>query len=171
MFADAAAPQSTPGKRAGKLRRVFTWIGNRAYAGHEAPDAVQEVMRLLGDISVLPGLRSADGGIKRDDVLDALVERRKRAGLADERGSHFDALDRSHRIALRVETGRAHTNNDGLLAVLETARHPGVDVLVLVVPTDYKGSVTADKVRERVQWLLSGPGIDLALTGVALTGY
>lgn len=150
---------------------MFTWIGNKAYVGHEAREAVQAVMRTLGDVSTLPGLRSSDGGIRRDDVLNALIDRRRRAGLADTPGSHFDALDRTHQIGLRVEAGRAHTNNDGLLAVLEAARHPEVDVLVLVVPTVYKGSVTADKVHERVRRVLASPGIELALTGVALTAY
>ena len=85
--------------------------------------------------------------------------------------SHNDSADPIRRIALRVEAGRAHTNNDGLLAVFEAAANPDVDVLVLVVPTTYKGSVTADRVEQRIRWALSSPGIELALTGVALVSY
>lgn len=152
---------------------MFTWIGNKAYSGSDAPENVQGVMADLGDLARLSGLRSPDGGIKRDGVLKAVADRRRRAGLTDvvDAKSPLDALDRDRRIGLRVEAGRAHTNNDALLAVLGAAVNADVDVLVLVVPAVYKGSVTVDRVAERVHWLLHSPGIDLALTGVALTAY
>lgn len=150
---------------------MATWIGNKAFANHPAPSAVQNVMSALGDLSKLPGLRAPDGGIRREGVIAAMASRCHGAGLMSTPESHNDSADPIRRIALRVEAGRAHTNNDGLLAVFEAAANPDVDVLVLVVPTTYKGSVTADRVEQRIRWALSSPGIELALTGVALVSY
>ena len=56
---------------------MSTWTANKAYKEHGAPDAVQDVMRALGDVSELAVVRSADGGIQRDDVLAAPAERRR----------------------------------------------------------------------------------------------
>ena len=150
---------------------MATWIGNKAFANHPVPGAVESVMSALGDLSKLPGLRSADGGIRREDVLVAMASRCQAAGLVPTPDAHTDGSDPTHRIGLRVEAGRAHTNNDGLLAVLEAAANPDVDVLVLVVPAFYKGSVTADRVEQRIRWAFSSPGIEVALTGVALLSY
>lgn len=148
---------------------MYTWIGNNG--GSAVPDSVDRVMNAIGDVGALAGLRSPEGGIERDVVVDALSDRCRRAGLTAVRGSFLDGHDAVHRIGLRVEAGRAHTNNDGALAVLEAARRPEVDVLVLIVPALYKGSTTAERVRDRVRWLLDGGGIRLDLTGVALSTY
>ncbi len=150
---------------------MFSWIGNKAFAGHDAPDNVKTALAALGDLADVPGLRAPKGGIDRQHVVDRLQERVTRAGLLAALDSYFDGLNRHQRLAMRVEAGRAHTNNDALLATLEAARDPRVDVLLLVVPVRYKSGAVVDPVKARLRTVLNSPGIDLALTGVALTAY
>lgn len=150
---------------------MFSWIGSKAFAGHDAPDAVRTAMTALGDLTELSALRSPEGGIDRRHVVQRLSGRAAVAGLHADPGSLFDGIDLPHRLALRVEAGRAHTNNDAVMAVLEAARDPRIDMLLLVVPVRYKSGAVVDPVRERLTALLQSAGIDLALTGVALSSY
>ena len=150
---------------------MFAWIGNKAFAGHDAPDNVKAALEALGDLAEVAGLRAPKGGISRQHVVERLGEIVTRAGLTVAPDSYFDGLNREQRLALRVEAGRAHTNNDALLATLEAARDPHVDVLLLVVPVRYMSGAVVDPVKARLKTVLNSPGIDLALTGVALTAY
>ena len=149
---------------------MTTWISHKPLHA-SAPDRVAEVVLALGALDRDQGFRDAEGGIQRAAVVEALRGRFTRAGLLMAPPSYMDALDTSRGIGLRVEAGRAHTNNDGLLAVLQAARDPAVRALVLVVPMVYKNSPCANRVYGRLLELLSGPGIDLELDGVALVAY
>lgn len=135
------------------------------------PTDVDEILRALGELTRVHGLRDEKGGIKREAVVDALQSRFSRAGLAPEPASYMDAIDKSRGIGARVEAGRAHMNNDGVLAVLEAARESRVRSLVLIVPAVYPSSPCAERVHQRLQWVLGSPGIALDLDGVALIDY
>lgn len=135
------------------------------------PEDVGEVLTALGRLDRIHSLRDDKGGIKREAVVEALHARFARAGLEPRAGSYMDALDTSRGIGLRVEAGRAHMNNDGVLAVLEAAREPSVRALVLVVPAVYPSSPCLERVHERLRWVLGSAGIALELEGVALVGY
>lgn len=149
---------------------VTTWISNRSYSADTPPSVLQPTLLGIEDLSQLPNLRSVEGGISRDAVVSALASSCRRVGLVHAREG-FDAYSRSARVALRVEAGRAHTNNDGLVALLSAAADPAVDFLILVVPNSYKGTITAPKVEARIRWALSSNGILLSLNGVAVIGY
>lgn len=147
---------------------MSTWIAHKAAT---APVSLEAVQSQLRDMDRLHALRDDSGGIRRDAVIKELMPRFARAGLVESSDSYLDFVDVAHGIAARVEGGRAHTNNDGLLAVLEGARDPSARTVLLVVPRTYKGSACADPMTGRLSRLLGGPGIDLDLDGVAVVAY
>jgi hypothetical protein len=149
---------------------MVTWIATARGDGQSPPDPVLSVVEGLGDLGDLSGVQDVKGGIRRDDVVRVLSSRWASIGVRPLSGSRMDGLHPSG-VAVRVEAGRAHTNNDGVIAALEAALDPRVTALVLVVPAAYKGSVTAEKVEERLRRYLSAPGIKLDVQGVAVLAY
>lgn len=134
------------------------------------PPSVRKVVDALGDAPGLPGVRDERGGIRRELVVNVLEGRWATAGVTAVPSSAVDGIGRDG-VAVRVEAGRAHTNNEGVVAVLEAAIDPRVSYLVLIVPEEYKGSVTAARVVERVERLFTSPGVMLDLQGVAVVAY
>jgi hypothetical protein len=149
---------------------MTTWIPNRSYSADAPPDVLRTMFLGLEDIWQMSHLRTVEGGISRNAVVDAISSSCRRVGLVDSREG-FDAYSASSRIGMRVEAGRAHTNNDGLVAVLSAAADGAVDFLILVVPIAYKGTLTAPKVDARIRWVMASSGIQLSLDGVAVVGY
>jgi len=117
----------------------------------------------------------ADGGLKRQPLLDALDLRTADASARAPRGRGFQAsvlaAVTDERVAVSVQTGRAKTNNEGLLAVLAGADDPTVSWLVLVVADKYKGAATASPVTRDVEAMASAVGIELDLEGVVVLTF
>lgn len=149
----------------------LTWIPAGSTAGDIPPASLVRIAEELGDLAALPGLRDHNEGIKREVVVDVLSPRWHGAGVVAAEGMHADGVHRRERLAVRVEAGRAWTNNDGLLAVLETAMDPDVSTLLLVVPVTYKGSACMSRIVEQVRRVLSGHGVSVDLVGVGVLGY
>lgn len=150
---------------------MYTWLSSKRAPVPTIPQPVPTMLERLGDLRTLVGVRSAEGGIKRESVLVGAARRLEAAGLSTGSRSYMDATGAGGQVGFRVEAGRAHTNNDGLLAVLQAASDPQVRVLLLAVPDVYKGSVTAARAIDRVSWVLTTRGIELELLGVAILPY
>lgn len=146
---------------------MAVWLTSGVGPSATPPD-VEDVVAMIGH---LQGMRDDRGGIERMRVVERVRERVGHLGLFETQGSYFDAVHDRLGIAVRCEAGRAHTNNDGLLAVLEGAADPDVRRLVLVVPEQYKGSATQAPLLRRLRWLFRADGIQLSLEGVAVVGY
>lgn len=126
-------------------------------------------------MSALARTVPADGGLKRQPLLDALDLRTADASARAPRGRGFQssvlAAVTDQRVAVSVQTGRAKTNNEGLLAVLAGADDPTVSWLVLVVADKYKGAATALPVTRDIEALASAVGVDLDLEGVVVLTF
>ena len=149
----------------------LVWIPAGSAAGPIPPPVVSLVAAELGELAALIGLRDDEGGIRRGAVVEVLSRRWHGAGVVPAPDLHADGVHPQERLAVRVEAGRAWTNNDGLLAVLETAVDPDLSSLLLVVPVTYKGSACFTPVVQQLRRLLSGRGVSLDLTGVGVLGY
>ncbi len=75
------------------------------------------------------------------------------------------------RSAVGVQAGRAWTNNGALLAVLAAASAEGIDWLLLLVPTTYKGGPQRQHVLTQLRELAVARGVHLDLRGVGVLGY
>lgn len=82
---------------------------------------------------------------------------------------HYSATALS--TVVSIQTGRASTNNGGLVATLSAASCAGVDWLLLLAPENYKGSTAADRVASHLDELAAAGGIHIDLVGVALVAY
>jgi len=147
------------------------WIPIDPIDGAEALPGMWALIDAIGDVRDLRSVRDDQGGLKRLDVVRALSPRWQRAGYATLPDSYVDAQHTDTAIGVRVEAGRAHTNNDGLVAVLEAAIDPSLRALLLIVPEDYKRSSTAPKVEMRLRRLVSNERVTLDLLGVGLISY
>jgi hypothetical protein len=131
-------------------------------------------------------IRSASGGINRDEALAALRPRlhalgfhcpddsavHLRAQATDGPGSvEVDAVHSQLGLALTVLGGRAHNNNEALTTALIFAAADNVEAGVLVVPHQYKGSNCAPNVRRRLAELASWQGVSLDLLAVHVTSF
>ncbi len=75
------------------------------------------------------------------------------------------------RSAVGVQAARAWTNNGALLAVLAAASAEGIDWLLLLVPTTYKGGPQHQHVLTQLRELSVARGVHLDLRGVGVLGY
>jgi hypothetical protein len=146
------------------------WIGSPS-GPEEMPPDVEDVAAVLGRLDRVTRLRDERGGIQRQDVVDYVTGRVLEVGLLPTAGVHADAVHDRLGVAVRCEAGRANTNNDGVIAVLEASVDPLVRRLILVVPHQYKGTSTVDPVVRRIRWLMRSRGITLDLDGVAVVAY
>ena len=142
------------------------------------PSGVEELGRLLQ--RHLPALRateSSTGGLQRVDLAAVITSavRRLQAGVAGPRPTfarkEVDVVIQPLRAAVSVQAGRAWTNNGALTAVLAAASTEGVDWLLLLVPTTYKGGPQHANVRKQLGELAAARGVHLDLQGIGLLGY
>lgn len=117
----------------------------------------------------------ADGGLRKRDLLDALDPAQLGEPLTrpDPRAFGANVIDLVSRsgMAISMQTGRAKTNNEGLVAVLAAAAMPAATFAALILPERYKGSSTAPPVERDVRALAGTTGISLALHGVLILTY
>jgi hypothetical protein len=116
------------------------------------------------------------GGLTRARLVKAVGPALVRFDLTDKEVDSFnsreiDLWSAASGLAISLQTGRAHTNNGALVAVLAAAAHRSVDWLVLGVPEAYKGGAQAAPVSLQIGELLRTRGIALDLDGVALVAY
>lgn len=117
----------------------------------------------------------ADGGLRKRDLLEALdlAELGEPVAPPDPRAFGANVIDfvSLSGVAISMQTGRAKTNNEGLLAVLAAAAIPAARWAALILPERYKGSSTATAVERDVRSLSACAGVDLALNGVLVLTY
>lgn len=142
------------------------------------PDLPSEVARLAaraeGRMPDLTRTVPSNGGLKRTQLLNALDPGSLGLSFAPPTPRAFSgAIDlvSPSGVAISIQTGRAKTNNDGVLAVIAGASQPGVSWVLLVLPEKYKGSTTASPVVRDVQSLADSAGVHLALEGVVILTF
>ena len=150
---------------------MWTWIGNKFDPAAQPNARLSDVANALGDLRTLSGVRNDAGGIDRELVVGAISRMCLDAGLSDEGSSSVDFRDVPNAIGVRVEAGRALTNNGAVLAVLRAAQDSDVRQLILVVPQSYKLGFVFPKVNGQLKELFNGVGIAISLDGVALLAY
>ena len=153
------------------------WI-SLAPAGQVVPSDVEELGRLLErHLTALRATESANGGLQRVDLAAVITPavRRLQDGVAGRRPTfarkEVDFVVPPLRAAVSVQAGRAWTNNGALTAVLAAASTEGVDWLLLLVPTTYKGGPQHANVRKQLVELSAARGVHLDLQGIGLLGY
>ncbi|NUU18454.1 hypothetical protein HP550_14450 [Cellulomonas humilata] len=150
------------------------WISATTDAG-EASASIGAMARILdARMSYLSKVIPPDGGLRKNDLLAALEPDTLGEPLTPP-GDHpfanvLDLVSPSG-MAISVQTGRAKSNNEAILAVLAGASHPHVRWVALVLPDRYKGSSTAPSVERDVRSLVTSVGVTLDLTGILVLVY
>lgn len=150
------------------------WISATTNAGEASASIGSMARRLEGRMSDLSAVIPPDGGLRKGDLLAALAPETLGEPMSAP-GNHAFAgvldLVSPSGMAISVQTGRAKTNNEAILAVLAGASHPGVRWVALILPERYKGSSTAPAVERDVQALIGSSGVSLDLTGILVLVY
>lgn len=138
--------------------------------------AVQEVADAVSMMSGDLLQTVVDGSVRVDPLREVLRPVLVKYGFTPDMDSQFAVkslswVARTSRIAVSVHGGRAHTNNEVLLALLAASAQRGVDWLIAVLPERYKNGPTFDNVQGQVEELSDAPGIDLDLIGVTLVAF
>ncbi len=141
------------------------------------PEKVSKAVTMIeSQRHILRATMDERGGLKRDDLRDAMVASARKLGLDTESPAHFERtqLDFSHRsgrYAISLQAGRAAVNNDALLSVLAAASARAIDWLIIVLPHSYKNGKPCDKVLDQLQALAQTTGIDIDIKGVVVVGF
>lgn len=150
------------------------WISATTDAGEASASIGEMARRLEARMTFLPSAIPPDGGLRKGDLLRALAPDSLGESFAPP-GDHAFAsvldLVSPSGMAISVQTGRAKTNNEAILAVLAGASHPGVRWVALILPDRYKGSSTAPPVERDVRALIASRGVTLDLAGILVLVY
>lgn len=150
------------------------WISATTDAGEASASIGAMARRLESRMNQLSSVIPPDGGLRKADLLgalspDSLGEPLTRPG--DHAFANVLDLVSPSGMAISVQTGRAKTNNEAILAVLAGASHPDVRWVALILPDRYKGSSTAPSVERDVRALIGSSGVTLDLTGILVLVY
>lgn len=137
----------------------------------EAQRTVNEVWRCR---DALRRTVTPNGGIHRGELLKVLeglpvLTSRPTGGTFAPDQLAFTA--ENGRVSFSAHGGRAHTNNEVVIAVLAAAASPSVRTHVALVPARYKNTHTAIRARDQLASLLDQPGVSLELDHVVLMVY